>query len=136
MVDAYLEVRWKWISVSEDILHYASVGSCRHGMESAAVFDLVYVGPGREVDVCILLESLPLSVDDEIHMTFSHDDDQMIFGAAWLGIDYVILTLYLTGKDIVVDITYALDTLFSEKNSRTRCFLSFFVHFCTIMAQM
>ena len=84
MVHLDLEIRWEWISVTEDVLNDASVCRSHHRMKSAAVFNFIDVGPCWKVYIGVFLEPVLFSVDDEIDVSFCDYDDQMILWTAWL----------------------------------------------------
>ena len=129
VVDSELEVRWEGVAVLEDVLHDTFVCSCSHRMEIFGVFDLIDVGPYREIDVRMSVECQTFSVDQQRYSAFQDNYHKVVFGTSWLAVSDVSLALDLAGKDVFVDVADPGYIVRAENHRRLRRLLSFVAHF-------
>ena len=114
MVDPELEVGRERVPVAEYVFHDAPVGRRSHCMEVVPVFDLVYVHPCRQVDVGSFPEPELLSVDDHVHVSIDHDDDQMVLRLPWLAPYDMIFAFDFSCEDVIVYVADFFHALFAE----------------------
>ena len=136
MVDVELKIYREWVPVSEDVFDDAFVCSSGHGAESVAIFDLINIGPGREVYICFLFEAVALSVDDHADISLDYDDHQVVLRPARPGVYDMVFALDFAGEDIVVDIPDSFSGFFSEKDGWFGRFMLGSFHFFQIDCQM
>ena len=103
-------------------------------MKILVVFDLVDVGPGGEIDVGLLAEMIVFSVDNQINMSFEHDDDKVIFRSPGLGVPDVVLTLDFACENILVNISQSLYGFLAEEYRRFVRFGPFLCHMLSIVS--
>ena len=129
-------LRRAWVSVSEYILHDAPVSGCDHGMESSAIFDLIYVRPCRQIYISPFAESEFFTVYDHVEITLYDNEHKMVLRLPWFGVDDVVFANDFSCEDIVVNVALPADVFFAEKYRRTAAFLPFVTHFRNFVAQI
>ena len=75
-----------------------------------------------------------LTVDDKVDFSLDDNDHKVIFRPSWLTIYDMVLPLYFTREDIVVNISQTFDRLFSEKYGRLAVAVLFFVCFTAVVS--
>ena len=129
MIQTHLEIRWKRVAVTEDILNDSLVRGSNHCVEGIIIFDLIYIRPGRQIYISVFLERIFASIDDHSEGSLEHDNHKVILRPPWFRVFNVVTTNNLAGKDIIIDIAYVLDAFLSEDNRRALLSGYFFVHF-------